>query len=852
MSRYVYNLHEGPQTVISEIGGKGANLMKLASFEAVKVPQGFCISTKVYKEVLEGNEEIEQLLMRLSLLDLSDLESVSRLSSQIRSSINDTELAADVVDEIRIELESLGMHKLYAVRSSATAEDLPMTSFAGQHDTFLNISGFDQILIHIKKCWASLFTDRAISYRIQNGFDHKKVYLAVVIQEMVDSETSGIMFTADPMTSNRTVTSIDVCQGLGEDLVSGLVDSNTFKVCGGVIKDKRILDQPFISDSKILALEKIGRAIEVFFGKPQDIEWCIVDGQIHVVQSRPITTLYPLPEASKEEKGVYVSAGHLQMMTDPIKPLGMYFFRSVISSPPSHEIGGRLYVDITGDLSTFFGRKMTKYLLNELGDELITKAAAKVIADKELISSLPKGRGKVFDAENTSGPLKIMYNAYKVYKQNDSNIVKDIIAREEEAIRKMGQELQALSGDAVFEYIEQDHADRRLKIASPLNAGVLTAGVLSTRSFDKKIKKWTGVTNAADSIIMSIPNSITTETGLSLMDVTDVIRKHEAIIEYLKQPKESTFIDDIRSLEGGNEVYEALMAYLSQYGMRCSGDIDITVPRWIENPIELVPSILNNLKNFEVGASKHKFEEGQKASDQRIQDLVGQVEKLPGGKRKAKKIRRMASVIRNYIGFREYPKFSFVKRYYIYKVAMLKEVQKLLDKGLIDELEDIYYLYFDELRAMVNGQTFEQEIIAKRKNDYQAYEKLTPPRVMTSDGEVIVGDYDTGNIPDGSLPGLAVSAGVVEGRARIVKDLKNAYLSEGDILVTEFTDPSWTPTFVSIKGLITEVGGLSTHGAIIAREYGLPAVVSVRDATKLIRDGQMIRLNGTEGYIEFL
>ncbi len=852
MSRYVYKLHEESHPLTTEVGGKAANLMKLASFEAVKVPQGFCISTKVYKEILEGNEEIEQLLMRLSLLDLSDLESVSRLSSQIRSSINDTELAADVVDEIRIELESLGMHKLYAVRSSATAEDLPMTSFAGQHDTFLNISGFDQILIHIKKCWASLFTDRAISYRIQNGFDHKKVYLAVVIQEMVDSETSGIMFTADPMTSNRTVTSIDVCQGLGEDLVSGLVDSNTFKVCGGVIKDKRILDQPFISDSKILALEKIGRAIEVFFGKPQDIEWCIVDGQIHVVQSRPITTLYPLPEASKEEKGVYVSAGHLQMMTDPIKPLGMYFFRSVISSPPSHEIGGRLYVDITGDLSTFFGRKMTKYLLNELGDELITKAAAKVIADKELISSLPKGRGKVFDAENTSGPLKIMYNAYKVYKQNDSNIVKDIIAREEEAIRKMGQELQALSGDAVFEYIEQDHADRRLKIASPLNAGVLTAGVLSTRSFDKKIKKWTGVTNAADSIIMSIPNSITTETGLSLMDVTDVIRKHEAIIEYLKQPKESTFIDDIRSLEGGNEVYEALMAYLSQYGMRCSGDIDITVPRWIENPIELVPSILNNLKNFEVGASKHKFEEGQKASDQRIQDLVGQVEKLPGGKRKAKKTRRMASVIRNYIGFREYPKFSFVKRYYIYKVAMLKEAQKLLDKGLIDELEDIYYLYFDELRAMVNGQTFEQEIIAKRKNDYQAYEKLTPPRVMTSDGEVIVGDYDTGNIPDGSLPGLAVSAGVVEGRARIVKDLKNAYLSEGDILVTEFTDPSWTPTFVSIKGLITEVGGLSTHGAIIAREYGLPAVVSVRDATKLIRDGQMIRLNGTEGYIEFL
>ena len=183
---------------------------------------------------------------------------------------------------------------------------------------------------------------------------------------------------------------------------------------------------------------------------------------------------------------------------------------------------------------------------------------------------------------------------------------------------------------------------------------------------------------------------------------------------------------------------------------------------------------------------------------------------------------------------------------------MLREAKKLMDKGFINELEDIYYLYFDELRAMVNGRKFDESIIAERKKNYEDYEKLTPPRVMTSDGEIIISEYETSNLPENTLPGLPVSAGVVEGRARIVKNLKDSFLSEGDILVTEFTDPSWTPTFVSIKGLITEVGGLSTHGAIIAREYGLPAVVSVKDATKLIKDGQLIRLNGTEGYVEFL
>jgi len=212
----------------------------------------------------------------------------------------------------------------------------------------------------------------------------------------------------------------------------------------------------------------------------------------------------------------------------------------------------------------------------------------------------------------------------------------------------------------------------------------------------------------------------------------------------------------------------------------------------------------------------------------------------------------MASLIRNYIGYREYPKFSYMKRYYIYKEAMLKEAKKLIQKGYINELEDIYYLYFDELRSIVNGKEFDNSIISKRKKDYEKFKKLTPPRVMTSDGEIITSEYETINLPENALPGLPVSAGVVEGRARIVKSLKDSFLSEDDILITEFTDPSWTPAFVSIKGLITEVGGLTTHGAVIAREYGLPVVVSVRDATKLIKDGQLIRLNGNEGYIEFL
>ncbi len=876
MSSYVYSLNKNLQPKLSQIGGKAANLIELTHIKEVILPESFCVTTSAYTDIFNDNSDLNLLLNELSQIKVNKLNQISKISNEIREIITKADIPQNIIDEIRYSFEGIGKDKSYAVRSSATAEDLPTASFAGQHDTYLNVIGFDSIMKHIRKCWASLFTDRAVIYRMKNGFDHRKVYLAVIIQEMIFSEASGVMFTADPISSNRKIVSIDASYGLGEGLVSGLVNSDNYKVYEEKIIDKYIpnkeigiyasdggdiekipiydslISQQVITDEKILELKRLGRKIENHYSYPQDIEWCIMNGQVFIVQSRPITTLYPLPKEETECKRVYVSSGHLQMMTDPIKPLGMFFYKSIVSNPPSIEIGGRLYLDLSGDLSTSFGRLVAKNLLNVLGDTLLTSSIVKLIKNKEFIRQLPKTKDKVFNVDNNSGVFSIMINAYKAYKRNDSEIVRELIDKEEKDIEKMRKELLELSGEELFEYIYNDHDNRRIKIANPENAGVLTTAVLSSNWFDKKVKKWLGELNAADSIIMSNPNSVTTKTGFSLLDVADDVRDYPEIIDYFDNPNKDTFFEDLIKLEGGQRVCDSFKEYLSEYGMRCSGDIDITVPRWIENPTELIPTIVSNIENFEKGASKLKFEQGKIESEKRIQELVCQVEKLPGGRKKAKKIRRTASLIRNYIGFREYPKFSYMKRYFYYKEAMLREAKKLLEKGYISEVEDIYYLYFDELRSMVNGQAIDSRIISKRKKDYEGFSKLTPPRVMTSDGEIIIGEYDTSKLPINTLPGLPVSSGVVEGRARIVKNLKDSYLSEGDILVTEFTDPSWTPAFVSIKGLVTEVGGLSTHGAVIAREYGLPAVVSVEGATKLIKEGQLIRLNGTEGYVEIL
>lgn len=369
------------------------------------------------------------------------------------------------------------------------------------------------------------------------------------------------------------------------------------------------------------------------------------------------------------------------------------------------------------------------------------------------------------------------------------------------------------------------------------------------------MNEWLGEKNTADTLSQSVPNNITSEMGLALLDVADAIRPYPEVIAYLqhmKDGKDDDFRDGLVKLNGGREAKDAVDAFLNKYGMRCAGEIDMTRPRWSEKPTTLVPMILNNIRNFEPNAGRRKFEQGRLEALKKEQELLGRLKRLPDGGQKAGEAKRMIGLLRNFIGYREYPKYGMIHRYFVYKRALLKEAEQLVKAGVIQEKEDSYYLTFEELREAVRTNKLDYRIIGKRKDEYKIYEKLTPPRMITSDGEIIMGEYKRENIPARAIPGLPVSAGTAEGRARVILSMEDADLEDGDILVTSFTDPSWTPLFVSIKGLVTEVGGLMTHGAVIAREYGLPAVVGVENAAKLIKDGQWIRVNGTEGYVEIL
>ncbi len=340
--------------------------------------------------------------------------------------------------------------------------------------------------------------------------------------------------------------------------------------------------------------------------------------------------------------------------------------------------------------------------------------------------------------------------------------------------------------------------------------------------------------------------------GLALLDEADVIRPHPEVVAFLQGVENEGFLDELPKLAGGTEARDSIEANLDRYGMRCVGEIDITRPRWSERPTTLVPLILDNIKLFEPGAAVRRFEPGRQKAQQKERDVLARLRALPDGEQKADETKRMIDRVRTFIGYREYPKYGIVSRYLIYKRALLEEADRLVHANVLAEKEDIFYLTFQELHDVVRTNRVDHQLIDQRKDAFRSYQALMPPRVLTSDNEAVSGAYRCDDVPAGALIGLPVSAGTVEGRARVIHDMAKADLEAGDILVTAHTDPSWSPLFVSITGLVTEVGGQMTHGAVIAREYGLPAVVGVVDATRPLRDGQRIRVYGTDGYVEIV
>src|SRR5438034_575708 len=596
MGAYVLGFQEIDLTQVAVVGGKGAHLGELSRIEGIRVPAGFCVTTDAFQRIMAEAPSIDDPLDRLSRLNFKkdDREAIRALSAEIRRTIEGIAIPDDLATAITSPLARLGEQAAYAVRSSATAEDLPTASFAGQQDTYLNVVG----------------------------------------PPAIEPERQ---------------------------------------------------EQPALTDAQVVRLARLGRRIEAHLGRPQDIEWCLVDDDFLIVQGRPITTLFPIPAQSDRENHVYISVGHQQMMTDPMKPLGLSFWQMTTPRPMA-EAGGRLFVDVTQILASPASRAGLLAMAGK-SDPLIGDAL-QTIVDRDDFLPPPPDAGPGWEPPSGGAAAPI---------ETDPAIVAELIGRSQASIAALKRDIQAKSGSALLDFILADMQELKQILFDPRSRQVFMLAMEAAWWLNDQLQAWLGEKNASDTLTQSVPNNVTSEMGLALLDVADVIRPHPGVVAFLEHVEDDGFLDELAKLAGGREARDAIRAWLDKYGMRCVGEIDITKPRWSERPTTLVPVILGNIQNFAPGAAARRFEQGRQEARKKEEELLERLRALPDGEQKAEETKRMIDRVRTFAGYREYPKYRMVSRYFVYKQALMEEAGRLVQAGVVRDKEDIFYLRFEEL-----------------------------------------------------------------------------------------------------------------------------------------------------------
>lgn len=379
----------------------------------------------------------------------------------------------------------------------------------------------------------------------------------------------------------------------------------------------------------------------------------------------------------------------------------------------------------------------------------------------------------------------------------------------------------------------------------------LGPGIISFKVLEGMEQKLLGTRKYVDLIVKGLEGNITTEMGLLVGDLADMVRKAPDLVKEFENEDYNSLIVRISELTDNEDFKQKFRAFMDIYDMRAAGEIDMAKDRWVENPEPLAKSIMATVRTAEEGVHRKEYRETIERAKRASEELVLEVE-ARHGKIKAKIIKRFVRLLRNYLPAREHPKYLIMKLILIFKRAFLEEAKILVHKGHLNEEKDVFYVNFWELYQAIQNDESLIELVIRRKEEYQYFKKLSAPRVLTSEGEEIKTSYNRENLPEGAIAGMPVSSGVIEGIAKVITDPSKASLNKGEILVAPFTDPGWTPLFINASGLVMEVGGLLTHGTVVAREYGIPAVVGITDATKIIKTGQKIKVDGDLGFVSVI
>ena len=884
-SGLILPFNEIDKSALAVAGGKAANLGELV-MAGFPVPAGFCVTTAAY-DLVAANAGLEPTLAALAGTQPEDTVRLAELATEARSHLSDASVPEILGRAIAEAYGELGDGEPVAVRSSATAEDLPQASFAGQQDTYLNVIGVESLLDAVRNCWASLWTDRAVSYRATNGIDPHGVRLAVVVQRMVDASVAGVLFTANPVTGKRRQAVIDASPGLGEAVVSGMVNPDHFvanPATGEIVErrlgDKRVAvmagsgsgtervelasgeDRTSLSDDQVLALAKLGARVEEHYGTPQDTEWAIDDnGGLWLLQARPITTLFPLPEGAptkEDDLRVYFSFSVAQGVYRPLTPMGIQTFRLISSalatlagrSPRNPyegtafftESAGRVFFDITPVLRSAQGRRLftgamqhmeartvpiVRHLVNDPRLATVPTPWSPVL--RAVLSVFVRGRIPLHAVGALASPGKASARAARV------------VAR----LRTSGD----VSPDAGT--AERLTAAERLLLGAPPEIlphvpPVFAAG-LAANALAGKLLGDLATDDERRVAMRALPHNPTTEMDLALWALAREARTDPDSARALGETPAERLAEEYRGGSLPPKLQTSLADFLRLYGHRGVAEIDLGLPRWSEDPTYIMGVLANYLRLDDPQAAPDvQFDRATREAEEMVAELTRRA--ASKGRLRGKLVRFLLGRARELSGLREMPKFCIVLLMARARELLWTVGANLAEAGRLESAEDIYFLSVPEAWAVLAGEDLRPLVRGRHAVYEQEVGRRHVPRLLLSDGtEPDVATQE--EAAEGVLRGTPASGGVVTQKARVILEPAGASLEPGEILVAPSTDPGWTPLFLTAGGLVMEMGGPMSHGAIVAREYGIPAVVGVPDATEHIETGQQITVDGTAGEV---
>lgn len=891
MTQYTLSSSD-PNTTLAFAGGKGANLAVLAR-AGFRVPPGFIVSTDAYREFLQLNQIESRILVLAQSISADEPEALDQVSADIRSLFEHGVMPIDIAEEIQDAYRDLGSETPMptlpvAVRSSATAEDLPGMAFAGQQDTYLNIVGETAVVDSVQRCWGSLWTARAMAYRARNHIPPDEVALAVVVQQVIASEVSGVLFTANPVTGRRDEIVIDASFGLGEAIVSGqvepdhyVVDPHTWRIteCQLGAKEMAILPregggteritregvgQQALADAHIIELAHLGQHVADHFGSPQDIEWAWAKQRLYLLQSRPVTSLYPLPDNVKPDEGlrVYVNFNSIQGVTDPLTPMGIDAIRLLFGNVPGMlgasssirhflpEAGGRLFMDLTDPLRDPRLKKTVPNLLADT-DPAAQQILTRLVEQRPMPSKRVLTMGRAFRLLLTLLPiLRRVIGAMLA----PGNVYPRVIAMADaftaqaqahaDGAHDLKDRLRAMETDL-------SRAEETFLPVMPTVLPVLSAIPL----LDRWLTGWLGEKPGVAFQLARGSKNLTTEMDLSLWQVAQAIRSDPIARDTMRAKSAAELVKAYRQGRLPTTAQSALDDFMRAYGMRAVAEIDMGRPRWREDSMPILQTLQSYLEIKDPSqAPDLVFRHNQERAETLAAKYIARARRTRWGWLRARLIGAIVRRIRALSGLREVPLFYMVKTLDIYRTALLKSGRELVERGVLEHPEDIFFIPLDSLTRFAQGEKVNlKSMAAEAHADYdRECARKQMPRVLLSNGEAFYEGVQDATAAKDELVGQAVSPGVAEGRAHVILDPHRARLEPGEILVCPSTDPGWTPLFLAAAGLVMEIGGMVTHGSVVAREYGLPAVVGVHQATTRLKTGDRIRVDGSRGRVMVL